>query len=89
MRMHFGKVLNIEDLGNHPVATVVELGLLLATAVNVTPDPNRQHFCEIEDGRTVYYIGVSPASGTIFLLAVWPNVVAPQGELQVAASVWS
>jgi hypothetical protein len=89
MRMHFGEVLNIGDLGNHSVATVVELGLLLATAVNVTPDPKRQHFCEVEDGRTVYYICVPPANGTIFLIAVWPKAAAPQAELQVAASVWS
>lgn len=76
MRMNFGEVLTIEDLGNHSAATVIELGILLAGTVNVTPDLKRKHFYEIEDERTVYYIHVSPATGTIFFLATWENLRA-------------
>jgi hypothetical protein len=60
MRMNFGEVLNVQALDNHSVATVVELGILLAGSIDVTPDPKRKHFYEIEDGRTVYYVYVSP-----------------------------
>jgi len=88
MRMNFGEVLKIEDLGNHSVATVIELGILLAGTVNVTPDPKRKGFYEIEDGSTVYYFHVSPASGKIFLLATWENLAASQAEPQMADSVW-
>jgi hypothetical protein len=60
MRMNFGEVLNVQALDNHSVATVVELGILLVGSIDVTPDPKRKHFYEIEDGRTVYYVYVSP-----------------------------
>ncbi len=89
MRMNFGEVLVIEDLGNHSAATVIGLGIRLAGIVNVTPDQKRKGFYEVEDGSTVYYIHVSPVSGTIFLLANWENLAAPHAELHVADSVWS
>jgi hypothetical protein len=76
MRMNFGEVLTIEDLGNHSVATVIGLGILLAGTVNVMPDTKRKHFYEFEAGHTVYYIHVSPVTGTIFLLATWENLAA-------------
>lgn len=89
MRVNFGRVLSIQDLGRHSVATVVELAILLAGTVDVTPDPKRIHFYEIEDGPTVYYIYVSPVSGKIFLVAAWDNVASPQTEPHMADSVWS
>jgi hypothetical protein len=85
--MNFGEVLNIQDLGNHSVATVIELGILLAGPIDVTPDPKRKHFYEVEDRRTVYYVYVSPVSGTIFLLAAWDCRVASQADLYMAGSV--
>ena len=89
MRMNFGEALNIQDLGNHSVATVVELGILLAGSVDVTPDPKRRHFYEIEGYRAVYYVYVSPVSGTIFLVAAWENVTAPEAEPHMAGSLSS
>jgi hypothetical protein len=71
MRMNLGGVIRIEDLGDHSAATVIGLGVLLAGTVNVTPDPKRKNFYEIDGGRTVYYIQLSPSSGAIFLLAIW------------------
>jgi hypothetical protein len=87
--MNFGEVLTIEDLGNHSAATVIGLAILLAGTANVTPDPKRRYFYEIEDGRTVYFIHVSPVSGTIFFLAAWENLAASQAELHMASSVSS
>jgi hypothetical protein len=77
MKINFGEVLDIKDLGNHAAASVIRLGILLAGTVNATPDPKRKSFYEVEAGCTVYYIHVSPVSGTIFLLASWRNVLPP------------
>ncbi len=82
--MNFGEVFEIEDLGNHPAVTVVRLGILLAGAVNVTPDLKRAHFYEIEGWPIVYYIYVSPWSRTISLIASWRNLVQPVQELEIA-----
>jgi hypothetical protein len=89
MRMNFGEVFTIQDLGNHSAATVIGLGILLAGTVNVTPDPKRQHFYEIEDGRNVYYLYVSPVTGIIFFLANWENLAASRAEEHMADSVLS
>jgi hypothetical protein len=86
MRMNFGEILEIKDLGNHPAVTVINLGILLAGTVNVTPDPKRKGFYEVESGSTVYYICVSRPKGTILLLATWKNVVPPVPQLDVAAA---
>ncbi len=74
MRMNFGEVLDIKDLGKHSAGTVIHLGIVLAGSVDVTPDPKRKNFYEVEGGATVYYIYVSPATGTISLIAAWENV---------------
>lgn len=89
MRMSFGKVLNIQDLGNHSVTTLVELGILLAGSTDVTPDPKRRHFYDIEGWCTAYYVYVSPVSGTIFLVAAWENAIASQPEPELADSLSS
>jgi hypothetical protein len=80
MKMNFGEVFEIEDLGNHPAETVIRLSILLAGAVNATPDPQRKYFYEVDGGPTVYYIYVSPLSGKISLLASWANAMRPTLE---------
>jgi hypothetical protein len=85
--MNFGEVLTIEDLGNHSVATVIELGILLAGTVNVTPDLKRRNFYEVEHGSTVYYIHVSSVSGTIYFLATWKKHTASRTQAHLASSV--
>jgi hypothetical protein len=80
MRMNFGRVIKIEDLGKHPAATVIGLGILLAGTVNVTRDPKRKAFYEIDGGRTVYYIHAASSSRTIFLLATWEKVAASAAD---------
>jgi len=89
MKMNFGPVFEIEDLGNHHPATVVQLGILLAGAVDVVADPKRKGVYEVEAGSTVYYIYVSPVSGTISLLACWTNAALGVPHLAVAGAVHS
>ena len=44
MRMKFGEVLDIRDLGGHPAVTVIRLGIVLAKAANAIPDPKRKDY---------------------------------------------
>jgi len=74
MRINFGEKLEIQDLGNHPAATMINLAFLLSGEVNATPDPKRNDLYEIENGSTVYYVYKSPFSGTIFLIATWKKM---------------
>jgi hypothetical protein len=89
MRMNFGPVLEIEDLGNHHAATVIQLGILLAGTVDVVADPKRKGVYEVAGGSMVYYIYVSPVSGIISLLACWTNVAQCVPQLTVAGAVES
>ena len=89
MRLNLGEVLIIEDLGKHSAATVISLALHLAGAADVTADPKRKGFYEVDDGRTVYYIHVSPVTATIFLLATWENLPSSQAELRMASAARS
>jgi hypothetical protein len=84
MRMNFGEVLKIEDLGKHSAVTVIRLGIALAGTVNVTPDPKRKNFYDVEGGSSVYYIYVSPISGRIALIATWNNVAQRMSSPNVA-----
>jgi hypothetical protein len=89
MRMNFGEVIEIEDLGNHSPATVVNLAILMAGGVNAKPDPKRKDCYEIEGEPalwpTVYYVYVSPFTHTIFLIACWKNVLPPLTQLDAVA----
>ena len=89
MRMNFGEVLDIKDLGKHSAMTVIRLGILLAGTVNVSPDLKRKNFYEVEGGSTVYYIYVSPISGTISLIATWKTMAQPMPQLGVDAAAHS
>lgn len=86
MRMRFGDELQIKDQGNHAASTVISLGILLAGEPNLTPDPKRKGFYEVETDSTVYYIYISSATGTVFLLATWENAPAYRWELPVGSS---
>lgn len=76
MVMALERELQIEDLRNHPAQTINMLRDLLLSGAQVTPDPKRAGFYELEHGSTVYYIHVSPTSGKILLLATWPSEAA-------------
>jgi hypothetical protein len=40
----------------------------------------------VEEDSTIYYIYVSPVTGTIFLIATWKNMAQPMPQLDVAAA---
>lgn len=72
----------VQDLRNHPSEVVIALRKLLANGANVTPDPKRPGFYEVESGSVVYYIYESVPSGKILLLATWPSESALAEVLQ-------
>jgi hypothetical protein len=76
MVMALERQMQIEDVRNHPVEIVTMLRNLLFSGTQVTPDPKRADFYEIEDAGLVYYIHISPISGKILLLATWPSEAA-------------
>lgn len=71
MVLRLAEELRIENLRNHPPDEVEKLRALLAAGAEVRVDPHREHFYEVPNGRRVYYIHISPTSGTIWLLASW------------------
>jgi hypothetical protein len=81
--MNFGEVIDIKDLGKHSALTVIGLGIVLAGTVNVMPDPKRKNFYEVEGGSIVYYIYVSPVTGTISLIATWKNMAQLMPQVDV------
>jgi len=89
MRMNFGEVLEIEDLGKHSAGTVIRLGIVLAGTVEVAPDPKRRNFYDVKNGSTTYYIYVSPFTATISLIAAWKNEAHEMPKLQFAAAAYS
>jgi hypothetical protein len=62
---------NIKDLRHHSPETLETLRGLLAGGADVRPDPKRLHFYELEGDTHVFYIYISPADGTVELLATW------------------
>lgn len=90
MRIPLREKVEIEDLGNHPASTVIQLGLVLAGQMDgaaVTADPKRKDCYEVAHGANVYYVYVSRFSGIVSLIAAWKNVRWPNLELSVAAAV--
>jgi hypothetical protein len=85
--IQFGEKIEIQDLGRHNAATVLNLSLLLAGPVQVVPDPKRKNFYDVDSGATVYYIYVAPVSKKIFLLATWKKrSLWPRWQMNITPS---
>ncbi len=86
MVMKLQHELKIEDPRNHSTECVETLRRLLAGGARVEADPKRSDFYEVESGSDVYYIHISPITGTIMLLATWAKGAIDEeiGAIQVA-----
>ena len=67
----------IEDLRKHPVAMIDKLRRLLVSGAEARPDPRRSGFYEVENHSQVFYIHMSPVTGKVWLLAIWPKDQPP------------
>lgn len=63
----------IEDLRGHPAGMLEDLREQLSECANMTPDPKRAGFYEVETANTTYYVSIVPSSGKVLLLAAWPT----------------
>ena len=63
----------IENPRSYATPAVEGLRDLLTVGSQVQPDPNRDHFYQLEDDKNSYYIHVSPITGNVILLAKWPR----------------
>lgn len=79
--------LQIEDLRNHPTETLLSLRELLESGAQVTPDPKRAGYYEVEDDSRVYYINIARPTGKVLLLATWPSEHALEEHAMVACGV--
>jgi hypothetical protein len=80
---------NIEDVRGHGPEIVCELRKLLARGVYAKPDPRRPGIYDVYDGRRVFFIYVSPASGNVTLLATWREESSQQGEKESGCRVFA
>ena len=77
----------IEDGRRHGPEVVSELRKLLVRGVYARPDSRRPGVYDVCDGRRVFFIYVSPASGNVTLLATWREESSQQGEKASACRV--
>jgi hypothetical protein len=61
----------IENLGKYPAESVEKLRQLLANGAPANPDTHRKDFFEVQNGKSVYWIHISPVNGHVVLLAIW------------------
>lgn len=71
MVLQLSEKLSIENLRNYPSETVDNLRVLLENGALAHADPRHENFYEVENGRRVFYVYLSPASGKVILLATW------------------
>jgi hypothetical protein len=73
MMLRMTNNLTIKSPRARPVEMVRELQSLLTDGAEARPDSGRRNFYEVNGGRQVFYIYVSPATRHVTLLAVWDN----------------
>ncbi len=71
MVLQLNEKLKIENLRNYPTETVDNLRALLENGALAHADPRHENFYEVENGRRIFYVYLSPASGKVILLATW------------------
>ena len=76
----------IEDLRKHPAAVIEKLRQLLVSGAEARPDPRRSGFYEVENYSQVFYIHISPVTGKVWLLAIWPKDQPPTTRNAVGAT---
>jgi len=76
--------MDIKDLRHHSPETLASLRALLTGGADVRPDPKRSHFYELEGDTHVFYLYISPADGSVELLATWVREDRPEHS-QLAA----
>ena len=72
---------------NYPPDIVDQLEKLLVEGVSARQDPNRRNFYDIENADRVFFIYLSPLSGSVTLLATWRLLASPFISFDLVAEV--
>jgi hypothetical protein len=67
----------IENPRNYPNEDVGRLEILLKSDAPLRVDPRRSNFYEVDDDDRVFYIYISPTTGTVTFLANWVQEFGP------------
>jgi len=78
MVLRLNQNLTIENPQHYSKDDVEKLRALLVSGAEFLPDPHRKDFYEVANGARMFYIHVSPVSGTVFLLATWQKSAVPR-----------
>lgn len=68
----------IENPRNHSIEAVAKLQSLLNSGAPLREDSRRPNFFELVDDDRVFYIYLSPTTGTVTLLATWAQELEPE-----------
>jgi len=67
----------IENPRNYPHEDVGRLEILLKSEAPLREDPRRTNFYEVNDEDRVFYVYISPTTGTVTFLATWAQEFEP------------
>jgi hypothetical protein len=67
----------IHNRQNYPTDFVDRLEKLLVEGVSARQDPSRTNFYDIENADRVFFIYLSPLTGSVTLLATWRLLASP------------
>jgi hypothetical protein len=77
----------IHNRQNYPPDIIGRLEKLLAEGVSARQDPNRRDFYDIENADRVFFIYLSPVTGSVTLLATWRLLTSPFIAFDLVAEV--
>jgi hypothetical protein len=67
----------IHNRQNYPAAIVDQLEKLLVKGVSARQDPRRENFYDLEHADRIFFIYLSPLTGSVTLLATWRLLASP------------
>ena len=77
----------IHNRQNYPGDIVNQLEKLLVEGVSARRDPSRANFYDIENADRVFFIYLSPLTGSVTLLATWRLLASPFISFDLVAEV--
>jgi hypothetical protein len=82
------ETIRIENARLYPATTVDQLRTALSNGAVLQPNEARRNFYDLDtEGRT-YFIYVSPASGSITLIATWERKRPPADAMTDGQAPW-
>ena len=85
----FNEGVKVENPRAYEAGAVEHLQSLLEAGRPAERDPRRENFYDVDGGNEIFYIHVSPISGTVILLAKWmrPSQECYSHSRQLAANL--